>query len=303
MARTGEKRPIDTLHSTIPTSGHFLDIPLDLAAPKRFKFMIDHLLDISDADEKAERTTIAVRTSRNYSDDSKDREEPEECESSMEQLPKSSPPPGNSHILRHVTCRLEGRELWNKFYELSTEMIITKSGRRMFPTMKLSIAGCEPDVLYYVFLDVVPVDNRRYRYIYNKSSWLTAGKAEPTPRNRLYMHPDSPFTGEQLCNQVISFEKAKLTNNEVDKTGHLILNSMHKYQPRIHVVRRPRERPIEQALTIDLHNEHYKTFQFKETQFMAVTAYQNQLITKLKIEKNPFAKGFRDPNGRSPEYD
>lgn len=36
---------------------------------------------------------------------------------------------------------------------------------------------------------------------------------------------------------------------------------------------------------------------------MAVTAYQNQLITKLKIEKNPFAKGFRDPNGRSPEYD
>uniref|UniRef100_A0A915Q300 T-box domain-containing protein n=1 Tax=Setaria digitata TaxID=48799 RepID=A0A915Q300_9BILA len=169
--------------------------------------------------------------------------------------------------------------------------------------MKLSISGCEPDVFYYVFLDVVPVDNRRYRYIYNKSSWLTAGKAEPTPRNRLYMHPDSPFTGEQLCNQVISFEKAKLTNNEVDKTGHLILNSMHKYQPRIHVVRRPRERPIEQALTIDLHNEHYKTFYFKETQFMAVTAYQNQLITKLKIEKNPFAKGFRDPSGRSPEYD
>lgn len=25
----------------------------------------------------------------------------------------------------------------------------------------------------------------------------------------------------QLCNQVISFEKAKLTNNEVDKTGHV----------------------------------------------------------------------------------
>ncbi|KIH47373.1 hypothetical protein ANCDUO_22568 [Ancylostoma duodenale] len=26
-------------------------------------------------------------------------------------------------------------------------------------------------------------------------------------------------------------------------------------------------------------------------------------ITKLKIEKNPFAKGFRDPSGRSPEYE
>lgn len=70
--------------------------------------------------------------------------------------------------------------------------------RRMFPTMKISVSGCECDALYYVFLDVVPVDNRRYRYIYNKSSWLTAGKAEPAPRNRLYMHPDSPFIGEQV---------------------------------------------------------------------------------------------------------
>uniref|UniRef100_A0A0N5AG53 T-box domain-containing protein n=1 Tax=Syphacia muris TaxID=451379 RepID=A0A0N5AG53_9BILA len=173
----------------------------------------------------------------------------------------------------------------------------------MFPTMKLSVTGCDMDALYYVFLDVVPVDNKRYRYIYNKSSWLTAGKAEPTPRNRLYMHPDSPFIGQQLTKQVISFEKAKLTNNEVDKTGHLILNSMHKYQPRIHILRRSRDKPLEQAVSFDLHNEEYKTFQFPETQFMAVTAYQNQLITKLKIEKNPFAKGFRDPSGRSPEYD
>ena len=38
----------------------------------------------------------------------------------------------------------------------------------------------------------------------------------------------------------------------------------------------------------------YKTFTFPETQFTAVTAYQNQLITRLKIESNPFAKGFRD---------
>ncbi|VDD94436.1 unnamed protein product [Enterobius vermicularis] len=175
--------------------------------------------------------------------------------------------------------------------------------RRMFPTMKLSVSGCDSDALYYVFLDVVPVDNKRYRYIYNKSSWLTAGKAEPTPRNRLYMHPDSPFTGQQLIKQVISFEKAKLTNNEVDKAGHLILNSMHKYQPRVHIVRRRRDKPLEQTVSFDLQNEEYKTFQFPETQFMAVTAYQNQLITKLKIEKNPFAKGFRDPSGRSPEYD
>ena len=91
----------------------------------------------------------------------------------------------------------------------------------MFPTVKVRLEGCEPDLLYYVFLDVVPVDDRRYRYVYNKSSWLTAGKAEPTPETRIYMHPDAPFPGRQLASQVISFEKAKLTNSDVDRTGHV----------------------------------------------------------------------------------
>lgn len=31
--------------------------------------------------------------------------------------------------LANVTCRLETKELWEKFHELGTEMIITKSGR------------------------------------------------------------------------------------------------------------------------------------------------------------------------------
>jgi len=28
-----------------------------------------------------------------------------------------------------ITCRLETKELWTKFHQLETEMIITKSGR------------------------------------------------------------------------------------------------------------------------------------------------------------------------------
>ena len=33
---------------------------------------------------------------------------------------------------------------------------------------------------------------------------------------------------------------------------------------------------------------------FKETAFIAVTAYQNDDITQLKIDHNPFAKAFRE---------
>ena len=35
----------------------------------------------------------------------------------------------NSEELRHVICHLETKDLWDKFNELGTEMIITKTGR------------------------------------------------------------------------------------------------------------------------------------------------------------------------------
>jgi hypothetical protein len=50
---------------------------------------------------------------------------------------------------------------------------------------------------------------------------------------------------------------------------------MHKYQPRIHLVRKRDE-----VNTVSsLETEEYRTFIFPETVFIGVTAYQNQLVT------------------------
>ncbi|CAH2283079.1 T-box transcription factor TBX20 [Pelobates cultripes] len=195
-----------------------------------------------------------------------------------------------SEEMAKISCSLETKELWDKFHDLGTEMIITKSGRRMFPTIRVSFSGVDPEAKYIVLMDIVPVDNKRYRYAYHRSSWLVAGKADPPLPARLYVHPDSPFTGEQLLKQMVSFEKVKLTNNELDQHGHIILNSMHKYQPRVHIIKKKDHT----ASLLNLKSEEFRTFIFQETVFTAVTAYQNQLITKLKIDSNPFAKGFRD---------
>ncbi|KAK1172297.1 T-box transcription factor TBX20 isoform X2 [Acipenser oxyrinchus oxyrinchus] len=195
-----------------------------------------------------------------------------------------------SEEMAKILCSLETKELWDKFHELGTEMIITKSGRRMFPTIRVSFSGVDPDAKYIVLMDIVPIDNKRYRYAYHRSSWLVAGKADPPLPARIYVHPDSPFSGEQLLKQMVSFEKVKLTNNELDQHGHIILNSMHKYQPRVHIIKKKDHT----ASLLNLKSEEFRTFIFTETVFTAVTAYQNQLITKLKIDSNPFAKGFRD---------
>ncbi|CAG9771683.1 unnamed protein product [Ceutorhynchus assimilis] len=224
---------------------------------------------------------------------------------SPDTIPEKAPSPPkkpkilcNCEELLNVECHLETKDLWDKFHDLGTEMIITKTGRRMFPTVRVSFTGIRPDQRYAVLLDIVPVDNKRYRYAYHRSSWLVAGKADPPAPARIYAHPDSPYSGEQLRKQVVSFEKVKLTNNEMDKNGQIVLNSMHRYQPRIHIVKwREHSGPI-----TDLEQEQYRTFVFPETVFTAVTAYQNQLITKLKIDSNPFAKGFRD-SSRLTDFD
>ena len=40
---------------------------------------------------------------------------------------------------------------------------------------------------------------------------------------RMYIHPDSPATGEQWMQKSISFHKLKLTNNISDKHGYVRL--------------------------------------------------------------------------------
>jgi len=91
----------------------------------------------------------------------------------------------------------------------------------MFPTLRVSFSGLQSDARYDVALDIVPVDRKRYRYAYHRSSWVVAGKADPPQPGRLFVHPDSPFTGTQLTQQTVSFEKLKLTNNLIDKSGQV----------------------------------------------------------------------------------
>ncbi|KAK0138846.1 T-box transcription factor TBX4 [Merluccius polli] len=223
----------------------------------------------------------------------------------------SNIPSGNEsdQNIENIKVVLHERELWKKFHEAGTEMIITKAGRkrgsdlsrghavvhstshhvisnrRMFPSYKVKVTGMNPKTKYILLTDIVPADDHRYKFCDNK--WMVAGKAEPAMPGRLYVHPDSPATGSHWMRQLVSFQKLKLTNNHLDPFGHIILNSMHKYQPRLHIVK------ADENNAFGSKNTAYCTHVFHETAFISVTSYQNHKITQLKIENNPFAKGFR----------
>ncbi|XP_053553606.1 T-box transcription factor TBX21 [Bombina bombina] len=201
-------------------------------------------------------------------------------------LPQTSPnPTPECQSSGKVEVTLTNYFLWEKFHKHQTEMIITKQGRRMFPYLSFRLSGLEPMAQYTLHVDAVLADQNHWRYQGGK--WIQCGKAEGNmPGNRSYQHPDSPNTGAHWMRQEVTFSKLKLTNNKGSSNNTsqmLVLQSLHKYQPRLHLTQ------IKDTGSPEVHN-----FSFPETQFIAVTAYQNADITQLKIDHNPFAKGFRD---------
>ncbi|XP_055496969.1 MAX dimerization protein MGA a isoform X6 [Leucoraja erinacea] len=187
----------------------------------------------------------------------------------------------------NVCITLDNQDVWNQFFKHGTEMILTKRGRRMFPYCRFCIFGLDPLRKYILVMDIAPVDNHRYKW--NGRWWEINGKADPHVLGRVYIHPNSPSSGSYWMRQSISFHKLKLTNNTLDQEGHIILHSMHRYLPRLHII--PADKLTD---VIPLNGPNVHTFTFPQTEFVAVTAYQNIKITQLKIDFNPFAKGFRD---------
>ncbi len=141
---------------------------------------------------------------------------------------------------------------------------VTKVGRRMFPIISINIRGLDPEKMYTVELFFDQIDSHRWRYV---SGQWQAGMKPDQPINRSpYQHPDSPNYGRTWMKDIISYPKVKLTN-KIDNIGtsQVILNSLHKYKPRICII------------DVMLKEKIYET-SFDETEFIAVTAYQSEEV-------------------------
>lgn len=87
----------------------------------------------------------------------------------------------------------------------------------MFPPFKVRVSGLDKKAKYILLMDIVAADDCRYKF--HNSRWMVAGKADPEMPKRMYIHPDSPATGEQWMAKPVAFHKLKLTNNISDKHG------------------------------------------------------------------------------------
>ncbi|KAL6095587.1 uncharacterized protein ACO6RY_09483 [Pungitius sinensis] len=197
-----------------------------------------------------------------------------------------------------VSVTLENNSVWEQFYSCGTEMILTKQGRRMFPYCRYRLSGLDPKRQYSLVLSIVP--SSKYKYRWSSTKWEITGRAEQQGQclSRAFSHHYSPSLGSEWMNTLVSFYKLKLTNQPQDLDGYAVLHSLHRYIPRLHVIPVPDGNAPSPAQPVIMGPESM-TFTFPQTEFMAVTTYQNFRITQLKINHNPFAKGFRD-DGNNP---
>lgn len=190
-------------------------------------------------------------------------------------------------VCKGIRVTLDNNSMWNEFFRCQTEMILTKQGSRMFPYCRFRISGLQPSRKYVLLMDIQPLDSSRYKW--TGRSWQAAGKAEHPVKSRPFPHPDSPCTGQRWMQTPVSFYKLKVTNNCTNQDGNIVLHPMHRYVPRLHVVQTDKA-----AKDIRLNGPGVITFVFAQTEFMAVTSYQNSQFAQLKVDYNPFMKGLKD---------
>lgn len=145
--------------------------------------------------------------------------------------------------------------------------------------MEYNVTGLVPELDYIPYLEFNL--SARCRMKYNKASgWQAAGAEDPqSPKNRV-AHPEGHKPGAFWVKNGINFKGVKITNTSRPPANQVVLSSMHKYLPRL--------------VLVQVNSGARRDFIFNECEFIAVTAYQSDSVTALKVYNNKFAKGFRE---------
>ncbi|KAL7056729.1 hypothetical protein AAHC03_020653 [Spirometra sp. Aus1] len=208
-----------------------------------------------------------------------------------------------------IHLELKDSKLWNDLSSCQAEMITTNSGRRIFPTLSVNVKGLEPNRKYMFFMDMVMLEPHVLKH--QAGTWMISGQAEVYPPSEgnaplIYLQEDSPRCGSHWTEAGVNFMRAKITNSK-DAGRHqnmIYVYSMHHYMPRYHIACELTKEEMERTKSSHfIHRcgwELVGSYVIPGTHFYSVTAYQNPDVIRVKIDNNPFAKGFRN---RHDEFD
>ena len=220
----------------------------------------------------------------------------------------------------------KSEQQWLEFgaKNLTIEMVLSKKGRKIFPTLDFSVMGVDDKAIFNVYLEFL-TDNVRLTFDEDLKVWKPATdkkiaaairrlETKNLPTNQVHLHPKSPISGYTLRKQGLNFSESRLTNFQdrfsKPDVRNIQLTSMRKYYLRLHFVQiktldsvnfstQPTLNPeaLQLAMEGSLPNfitqpiDSIESFTLNPLvyNFVAVTSYQNPAVTDIKIAKNPQA--------------
>jgi hypothetical protein len=114
----------------------------------------------------------------------------------------SSPEAKPSTSRATPTVLLEDLYLWRQFHGIGNEMIITRTGRCLFPTMRLRLFDLDPSALYTVSMRICAVSHNKFQF--KGGIWIQRSTSHPLNSTKglkasrvVHCHP-APRTGKAL---------------------------------------------------------------------------------------------------------
>ncbi|EFP04518.1 hypothetical protein CRE_01428 [Caenorhabditis remanei] len=197
-----------------------------------------------------------------------------------------------------IVVSMTSEALWKKCYELENEEIVAKSGRKIFPELKYSIAGLDPDRLYSMTVHFERTDNHmlkwnKKRYIKYKEVPSTVSREDSRgykSREHLgsfWMKNDVDATDVLITNDktienkqrnYVSFENP-LYRFHCNPIFKIFLNPNHRYMP---------------VLTVHEGNDVVYVAKLDYTKFIAVCRYHKDAIREIKQNQRSRRNRFRN---------
>ena len=183
---------------------------------------------------------------------------------------------GTNHGARNTPyVELGEKDLWQNLHSIGNEMLISRGGGLLNPRLTVKIFNLHQDKFYKVMVDCEPKDNFQYRF--DGLNWYTHSTTSRIEHESYYTHPSSPASGGMWMENPVTFPDLRLTNTSSNHENQIVLNSMKKYQPKIHIV--------ECLSPMELTPIDSWVYAFNETEFISITGgYKNRQVREMKKE-------------------
>ncbi|GMT19055.1 hypothetical protein PFISCL1PPCAC_10352, partial [Pristionchus fissidentatus] len=136
-----------------------------------------------------------------------------------------------------ISLSTDDYQLWSQFAVHTTEMIVTKPGRKLFPKLTLSVRGLRPDGIYGIKMTLKRAD--KYKYRFNLGKWTISNEEEEATGfapPEIYHLNGFQQRGDEWMRKPIQFHNFKLTNNPLEQEKHMVfVQSLHKYTPVVEI--------------------------------------------------------------------